>query len=171
MRIILVLVSALMIGCLACSGQEAFTLPNSSMEPTIRKGEKFTVEIGAFQPSRGDLIVFEHDGLTLVKRVIAVGGDAIEGRNNEIFLNGSILREPYVQHIRPADTPLLNFGPVRIPASKVFVAGDNRDYSLDSRTASFGLVATVDIKGKPVEIVQSDDPKRVHVLLDSRVPR
>jgi signal peptidase I len=167
MRILAALISALLLFCaLSCSGQKAFTIPNTSMEPTLRKSEKFTVEMGPFQPSRGDLILFEHGGLTLVKRVIAIGGDTIEGRNNEVLLNGSALKEPYVQHTGP-DSPLSTFGPQRVPVGKVFVAGDNRDYSLDSRTASFGLVAISDIKGKPVEIVDSDDPKRIHLLLSS----
>ncbi len=129
------------------------------------KGEKFTVEMKPFQPSRGDLVVFEHDGQLILKRVIAVAGDKIQGRDNQIFVNGSLVNEPYVEHIGPPHGPLATFGPVTVPTKKVFVAGDNRDYSLDSRTSEFGLVATADIKGRPVEIVQSSDSQRVHKSL------
>lgn len=137
------------------------------MEPTLRKGERFTVEMGLFRPSRGDLIVFEHGGVMLIKRVIAITGDTVEGRNNVILVNGVILKEPDVQHSGP-DSSVSTFGPLTVPAGQIFVAGDNRDYSWDSRTASFGPVAISDIKGRPVEIVNSDDPNRVHLLLSGR---
>lgn len=165
MRTLAVVLALLTAGVLSCSGQKGFTLPNTAMEPTILKGEKFTVEMKPFQPSQGDLVVFQHDGQLIVKRVIAVTGDRIEGRDNQILINGSPLNEPYVQHIGPPHGPLATFGPVTIPVGKVFVAGDNRDYSLDSRTPEFGLVATDDIKGRPVEIVQSSNDQRVHKSL------
>ncbi len=165
MRTLLLVVALLSAGAVSCRFQKVFTLPNTAMEPTIIKGEKFTVEMKPFQPSRGDLVIFEHDGILTVKRVIAVAGDTIEGRDNQIFINGSLLNEPYVEHVGPPHGPLATFGPVTVPASKVFVAGDNRDYSLDSRTPEFGLVATGDIKGRPVEIVQSSNAERVHKSL------
>jgi signal peptidase I len=164
-KTVAVFVIAFLLGAVSCSGQKAFTMPNSSMEPTVRKGEKFSVYDGAVRASRGDLIVFEHEGLTLIKRVIAVGGDTIEGRNNEVFLNGSAIKEPYIQHVGPPNSPLSKFGPVKVGAGQVFVAGDNRDYSLDSRTASFGVIPTTDIKGTPTEIVDSGDRTRVHTRL------
>lgn len=146
----------------SCSGQKTFTLPNTAMEPTIIKGEKFTVEMKPFQPSRGDLVVFEHGGLLNVKRVIAVAGDTIQGRDDQIVVNGSLLNERYIEHVGPPHGPLATFGPVTIPAGKMFVAGDNRDYSLDSRTPEFGLIAVGDIKGRPVEVVHSSNTERVH---------
>lgn len=165
MKTLLLTLALFTAGAVSCSGQKAFSLPNTAMEPTIIKGEKFTVEMKPFQPSRGNLVVFEHDGILIVKRVIAVAGDTIQGRDDQIFVNGSLLNEPYIEHLGPPHGPLATFGPVTVPTSKVFVAGDNRDYSLDSRTPEFGLVATGDIKGRPVEIVQSSNAERVHKSL------
>lgn len=161
MRTALIVFFLLLAGTLSCNGQKVFTLPSTAMEPTILKDEKVAVEMKPFRPSRGDLVVFEHDGILIVKRVIAVPDDTIEGRNNEIFLNGSLIREPYIQHLGPSNTPLGTFGPVTIPASKVFVAGDNRDYSFDSRSPEHGLVPIGDIKGRPLKILESSNRQRV----------
>ena len=83
---------------------------------------------------------------SLIKRVIAVEGDSIEITNGEVFLNGEKLEENY---INGSDT----FGDIiieKIPEGKVFVMGDNRGNSLDSRDSQIGLVDTKDIKGKAI---------------------
>ena len=161
---LILLVSA--VSEVSCNGQtKAFTVPNSAMEPTIMQGEKVAVEMRPFQPSHGDVVIFEHGGQLLVKRVIGLGGDTVEGRNLQVFANGKLLDEPYVEHIgkRPLGIKSLEtFGPVMVPAGRLFVAGDNRDYSFDSRDPRFGVIAAADVKGKPVEIVQSTNPDRVH---------
>jgi len=138
------------------------------MEPTILQEEKFSVEMKPFQPLHGDLIIFEHEGLLLVKRAIGVSGDVLEGRNLQVFINGKLLDEPYVQHIGKHPSflkSLENFGPISIPADKLFVAGDNRDYSFDSRDPRFGLISVSDIKGRPIEILYSPKPERIHTIL------
>jgi signal peptidase I len=135
------------------------------MEPTIFRGEKFRVEVGSFQPHVGDLVLFEHDGMLIVKRVLAVAGDVVEGRNARVFVNGKRIDEPYVQHIGKPEGPLQAFGPVRIPAGQLFVAGDNRDFSFDSRDPRFGLIHVSDVEGKPVEVMESPNPDRMHKKL------
>ena len=83
---------------------------------------------------------------SLIKRVIAVEGDSIEITNGEVFLNGEKLEENY---INGSDT----FGDIiieKIPKGKVFVMGDNRGNSLDSRDSQIGLVDTKDIKRKAI---------------------
>jgi signal peptidase I len=83
---------------------------------------------------------------SLIKRVIAVEGDSIEITNGEVFLNGEKLEENY---INGSDT----FGDIiieKIPEGKVFVMGDNRGNSLDSRDSQIGLVDTKDIKRKAI---------------------
>ena len=120
-----------------------FTIPNSSMEPTIRLGEKIAVDTQPFQPARGDLVIFLHDGASLVKRVIGVAGDVVEGRDLKVFVNGDLLKEGYVQHTgkRPLGLKTLEtFGPTTVPNGKLFVAGDNRDYSFDSRDPRLALL-------------------------------
>jgi len=92
-----------------------------------------------------------------------VAGDTIEGRNLQIFLNGTLLTEPYVEHTgkRPLGIKTLEtFGAVKVEQGKLFVAGDNRDYSRDSRDPSFGLISVADVRGKVLQIVRSPDPTR-----------
>lgn len=147
-----------------CTQTRAFTQPNSSMEPTLLANESFTADMKAFKPHRGQLVIFAHDGLLIVKRVLAVGADVVEGRELQILVNGKTIDEPYVQHVRQRPTEpktLEAFGPVTVPVDSVFVAGDNRDYSLDSRDPRFGFVKLADIKGKPETIVVSDSSDRV----------
>lgn len=135
------------------------------MEPTILQGEKFTVEMQPFQPSRGDLVVFPHDGILVVKRVIGIGGDVVEGHDSRVIVNGIAQHERYIQNIGHANGPFAKFGPTKVPNGQLFVAGDNRDYSLDSRDLRFGLVSVSDVKGKPVQVVTSSNPQRVNMVL------
>lgn len=104
-------------------------------------------------PSRGDIILFKRPDYILTKRVIAVAGDTIEGRRGLIFLNGKQLDEFYVEHINlEPEISLNNFGQVTVPPGKLFVMGDNRDNSLDSRTPEFGLVDVSTVVGKALYI-------------------
>jgi len=140
---------------------------SSSMEPTIFAGDKLVVDEHYFhhQPvRRGELVLLRRtlrgsmtssgrdETLLLIKRVAGIAGDTVEGKDQQIFVNGEQEDEPYVQHkSSPGANPNLdNFGPVTIRADKYFVLGDNRDVSLDSRTASFGLVDATAIIGKPL---------------------
>ena len=155
----------LLMGTISCSrNTKVYTEPNSAMEPTILSGEKFTAEMKPFQPLRGDLVIFHHEGVLIVKRVIAVGGDVVEGRDLQVLLNGKLLNEPYIEHIG-LRLPLVTFGPVTVPPGSIFVAGDNRDYSFDSRDRRFGLVSIADVKGKPLRIVNSSNPRRILTLV------
>lgn len=137
------------------------------MEPTVLKDEKFSAEMdgkAVADVARGQVVLFEHDGILLMKRVIAIGGDTIEGKDLKVFLNGKLLVESYVQHTgkRPLGASTLeNFRPTTVPPGKLFVAGDNRDYSQDSRDPMFGLVSLEDVRGKPKEIVWSPVAARV----------
>ncbi|MCC6961013.1 MAG: signal peptidase I [Dehalococcoidia bacterium] len=95
-------------------------------------------------PERGDIIILHSRrevGRDLVKRVIGVPGDVFEIRNGTVYIDGRRLVEPYTNGEWSG-----NLSPVRIPAGKYFVMGDNRNNSLDSR--AFGLVDEDDIVGK-----------------------
>ena len=137
------------------------------MEPTVMKDEKLSAEMNSDAKAtvvRGQIILFEYDGQLLMKRVIAVGGDTIEGKDLQIFLDGKVVAEPYVEHIgkRPLGRKYLEeFDPVKVPPGQLFVAGDNRDYSHDSRDYVFGLIPLEDVRGKPIEIVWSPVSSRV----------
>ncbi|RME64308.1 MAG: signal peptidase I [Nitrospirae bacterium] len=158
---------------------QAFKIPSGSMKPTLLVGDHILVlkfiygtkipftdkRILVFtEPKRGDVIVFKYPkdpDRDFIKRVIAVGGDVVEERNKVVYVNGRPLKEPYVQHtdndIRPAGYDVRdNFGPVTVPEGKLFVMGDNRDQSYDSRY--WGFVDLKDVKGKAFIIYWSWDP-------------
>jgi signal peptidase I len=105
-----------------------------SMEPHIRSGEyvlinTFAYRIGA--PRRGDIVAFRHEGdarATFIKRVIGVSGDRIRIARGQVYVNGSKLDEPYVRH-----SDGRSFGEIVVPRSAVYVLGDNRAESEDSR--------------------------------------
>lgn len=143
--------TSLMIG----SGFRTLRFGSLSMEPTIFVGDKFVADNRCYHhrlPSRDDLVLVRvRDGVT-VKRVIAVGGDMIEGKDRRIILNGKVEDESFIQHkFDTGSTPEMDtFGPVEVPQGKYFVMGDNRDISLDSRTPEFGLVDHSAIVGRPL---------------------
>lgn len=147
-----------LVGAVSCN-------PNNTMEPTILKGEKILANMEPFNPSAGDLVMFDYEGQLLVKRVVGIGGDVVAGRDLQVSVNGKALNEPYVQHTgkRPLGLKTLEtFGPVTVPKGKLFVMGDNRDFSFDSRDPRFGLIPIESVKGRPKEIVQSSNPDRIH---------
>ena len=106
--------------------------------------------------------MFSHGGVLLLKRVIAIHSDRIEGKDFQIILNGKLIKEGYIQHgsSTPPDYFLRTFPQLTVPADHVFVMGDNRDVSDDSRDPDFGTVPLNDVLGKAVRIVKSGDPKR-----------
>ncbi|OPY72582.1 MAG: Signal peptidase I P [Syntrophorhabdus sp. PtaU1.Bin058] len=147
---------------------QAFTIPASSMEPTILVGDRILVDRReqARNPRRGDLIVFEYPGDVskyFMKRVVAIGGDTVEIRDKQLIVNGNPMKEPYViygdRDVLPAgQSPRDNLGSFIIPADNCFVLGDNRDRSLDSRF--FGVVHKSRIKGTVKSIYWSWDGKK-----------
>lgn len=147
---------------------QAFYIPSASMEPQLREGDRVIVSrlsYGLHHPHRGDIAVFpspavpaEDDGIVtrlfhdvlesvalrdpgdreLIKRIIGLPGETIEGRDGHVFINGRRLLEPYLS----AEVVTSDFGPVEIPAGRVFMMGDNRTNSHDSR---YGDIGTIDI--------------------------
>ncbi|HJR44143.1 MAG TPA: signal peptidase I [Actinomycetota bacterium] len=147
---------------------QAFYIPSASMEPTLVEGDRVLVEKLSYRlngPERGDVVVFEKDlviptaapqdeswwdgildsfrGLfgfptgteqDFIKRVMAVGGDTIEGRDGRVYVNDELVEEPYLMEGQQTST----FGPAEIPEGKIFVMGDNRNNSDDSR--NFGPI-------------------------------
>jgi signal peptidase I len=139
------------------SGFRSFNVPSTSMEKTIRQGDLLIADIHSRLPQHREVIIFRRDRNFFVKRAIAIAGDSIQGKDGLIFVNGQVQDEPYVEHTdKQAMDWLNNFGPATIPKGKCFVMGDNRDVSLDSRAAEFGLVDDSSIVGRPLYIFGSD---------------
>lgn len=157
---------------------QAFKIPSGSMIPTLLIGDHILVNKFLFgteipftdkkililrKPEKGDIIVFkypENPKKDFIKRVVASEGDVIEERNKVVYVNGQVVLEPYIQHfdqsIRFGADPRDNFGPLIVPKDKVFVMGDNRDQSYDSRY--WGFVDINQIRGKALIIYWSWDP-------------
>jgi signal peptidase I len=131
---------------------QPFVIPSGSMEPTIQIGDRVLVNRFVYrftQPSRGDIVVFEPwtaGQPDLIKRIVAVGGDTIAMAGDGRFtVNGRRIDEPYLTESNRRTQPgrLL---PYKVPRGTVFVMGDNRNNSGDSRFN--GPVAVSAIVGK-----------------------
>ncbi|WP_084024037.1 signal peptidase I [Vulcanibacillus modesticaldus] len=120
-----------------------------SMEPTLHNGERLILNKIVYKihpPERGDIIVFhatETDDY--IKRVIGIPGDKIEFKNNQLFVNGQPVEEPYLGDVYTGD-----ISPFTVPDETLYVLGDNRNNSSDSRI--FGPVAIDKVVGR-VKIV------------------
>jgi signal peptidase I len=158
---------------------QAFKIPSGSMIPTLLVGDHILVNKFIYgtkipfsdrrflifkKPEKGNIIVFkfpEDPKKDFIKRAIATAGDILESKDKVIYVNGEEVKEPYAYHsdsiIRPrGGDPRDNFGPLIVPKNKIFVMGDNRDQSFDSRY--WGFVDLKAIKGKALIIYWSWDP-------------
>ncbi len=135
---------------------EPMHVPSESMAPTLQVGDRVLTNKLAYylsDPERGDLVVFEDTGKNkdedTVKRVIGLPGDEISIEDGTLRVNGRSPYEPYLDTEEGAtpETPALEtFGPVFVPKDHVFVMGDNRANSYDSRF--FGPVPNENLVGK-----------------------
>lgn len=118
----------------------------SSMAPTLVNDEIiFLRQTKKVEP--GDMIGFYYGGRILLKRVIGSGGDQIEiDSEGNVYVNGGMIQEPYLAEKSPGKCDL-EF-PYEVPEGMVFVLGDNRDISIDSRIRSIGCVEENQIVGK-----------------------
>ncbi len=120
------------------------------------------------EPKRGDVVVFkfpEEPTKDFVKRVIGLPGDTVEIRSKQVYINGQKLQENYKIHkdghiyspmdfsTRPEAMIRDNLGLIKVPADHLFVMGDNRDNSMDSRY--WGFLPRANLKGKPLIIYWS----------------
>lgn len=143
---------------------KAYKIPSGAMLPTIDIGDRILVNRFTYKinhPKRGDIVVFEYPvnpEIDYIKRLVAIAGDTVEIENKKLFINSIEQVEDYVIH---GDSKTLsseysardNFGPITVPENSVFVMGDNRDNSHDSRF--WGFVNTERIKGKVISLYWS----------------
>jgi len=121
---------------------QAFVIPSGSMLPTLRIGDYLLVNklVYLFRPiRRGDIIVFkfpQDETRDFIKRVVGLPGETLEIRDRQVFIDGKPLHEPYAVYSEPpllrSPTPY-HLAPMVIPPGHLFMMGDNRDNSLDSR--------------------------------------
>jgi signal peptidase I len=151
---------------------QAFKIPSSSMEPTLLVGDHLLVnkfiygiripytDIKFFQyrkPQRGDIIVFifpKDRKKDFIKRVIATEGEKVVIIHNKIYIDDKLIDDPWGHFTMPRST-IEDYGPVKVPGDSLFVMGDNRDNSQDSRF--WGFVRVNEVKGKALVIYFSWD--------------
>ena len=163
---------------------QAFKIPSGSMKQTLQIGDHILVNkfiyglkihywrktiVPVKDPQRGDVIVFkfpEDPEKDFIKRVIGVAGDVLECRNKKLFVNHKPVNHDfgvytdshiYPKHVRKRD----NFGPITVPENSLFVMGDNRDESYDSRF--WGFVDLKAVNGKAFIIYWSWDKEKFGV--------
>jgi signal peptidase I len=159
---------------------QAFRIPSSSMESTLLVGDFLFVNKFLYgaqipftsvrlpkirSPRAGDILVFKapHDGRDFIKRCVAVPGDTLEIKGKRLYINGTPRVENFAQftdsNVHPPGTDGRDFfGPKVIPPGHLFMMGDNRDNSQDSRV--WGLLPVGLIKGKAEIIYFSIDTQR-----------
>ena len=123
-----------------------FLVTGSSMEPTLHPKE-IVVCLKSSRFESGDLVAFYYNNKVLLKRVIGTAGDTIEiDDSGNVFVNGSQLDEPYItkKSLGQCD---IDF-PYQVPDNRIFVMGDNRETSVDSRTTAVGCIADEYVIGK-----------------------
>ena len=133
----------------------------TSMVPTLRDGNKMLVSGLFYEPKRGDVVVFKKDQYdpqkALVKRVIAVEGDTIniDFDKGIVYVNGEPVEEDYIAELTKNKLDFI--GPKTVPESCVFVMGDNRNGSRDSRDSRIGMVDKRLIIGRAYTVVYPFD--------------
>lgn len=156
---------------LRASVVEAFKIPSSSMEPTLRIGDHILVNKLSYgfrlpliketlslfrEPKRGDVVVFtlpddsatpeiDESDTNIIKRVIGLPGDTVEVRGMSVYINGQLYSDETAKWL---ESGRKNFGPVSVPPGRVLLLGDNRDYSKDSRYWKDPFLDIHRIKGK-----------------------
>jgi signal peptidase I len=159
--------------CMRVFVGEASVVPTASMEGTILVGDHLFLNKMLYGPEiplvhwrlpmlktihRGDIVVFRYPkdpSETFLKRVAAVGGDVIEIRDGVLFVNSRAVSEPYAVHQGPLQTAHEMMKPITVPRDHLFVMGDNRDNSSDSR--DWGFVPLENVIGEPLMVYWSYD--------------
>jgi signal peptidase I len=127
---------------------EPVRVRSDSMAPALSPGAMLLIDKVTFHnrdPHRGEIVVAEdpRSGDSIIKRVVAVGGDSVGMEDGQLIVNGAPVAESYIDN---ENMDGYYFGPDAVPAGQVFLLGDNRDTSEDSRT--FGPVDVGDVEGK-----------------------
>jgi signal peptidase I len=127
------------------------------MEDTISTDELLTVDRGAYDsgdPERLDIVLYANprpeDGLYdgFVGRIVGLGGETIEASEGKMYINGSLLDEPYLKN---PQIPMASFGPIKLEPDEMWLMGDNRQVPMHSRV--FGPIPVSELRGRVTAIV------------------
>jgi len=158
---------------------QAFKIPSSSMEPTLLVGDHLLVNKFIYgiripytdikflqynKPKRGDIVVFifpKDRRKDFIKRVIGTEGEKVEIIHNKIYINGKVIDDPWGHFTMPRSS-IEDYGPVKVPEGSLFVMGDNRENSQDSRF--WGFVNLNEVKGKAFIVYFSWDSNAQNLL-------
>jgi signal peptidase I len=146
----------------------AYRIPSSTMEPTLLVGDHLVADMRIYKrekPKRGDIIIFEFPkdpSKDFIKRVIATAGEKVEIIGNKIHINDQLMGDPW-GHFSLPKSSIEDYGPVKVPQDCLFVLGDNRDNSQDSRF--WGFVDTRKVKGKALYIYWAKNKSRIGMEL------
>lgn len=167
------MVIALVVICVRTFIGEASVVPTASMEGTVLVGDHLFMGKMLYGPEipfthwrlpalravhRGDIVVFKYPrnpAETFLKRAAAIGGDRVEIRDGVLYVNEQPVREPYAVHNGPMRTAHEMMPALVVPQGKMFVMGDNRDNSSDSR--DWGFVPLDNVIGEPLFVYWSYD--------------
>lgn len=173
---------------------QAFKIPTGSMEPTLLVGDHLLVSKFSYSihvpnevpftsiqlfpdyhffssvPERGNIVVFKfplEPDKDFIKRVVGLPGETIQVIRQRVYINDKLLKEPYAYHSQPSSPDSGtrdNMAPLRIPEGHIFVMGDNRENSSDSRV--WGVLDLKNLRGKAQWIYWSWDSKDTGVRTD-----
>jgi signal peptidase I len=146
-------------------GTRSFSIPSAAMEPTLQIGDRFIAATSdKFRvPVRGMLVIYRpvlFPATDYIKRVIGLPGDVVEIKDNRAIVNGAVLDEPYAR-LLPLSPQIAEQPPVRVPEDMIYVLGDNRGNSFDSRLPDHGLVPIKNIVGRASAIFYARDWSRI----------
>ena len=141
----------LLLALTGCTVPHPYSVSSGSMSPFIKSGDRIFIDQSQAARSDihdGDVIAFRREpDFVIIKRIAAMSGETILGRDRKVFRNGKLVPQPY---LAPADQEAImpDFPARTIPPGELFVLGDNRDYSLDSRAPGYAPVKLTDVIGK-----------------------
>ncbi len=139
-----------------CFIMKIFMVDGNSMYPTLPTNKIVLVSLISNSYSNGDIVLIDIDGIYMVKRIIAGGGQEIKIDRNEksVYVDKVLIDEEYVYYSDADFSPVTdeNIEKYSVPHQCIFVMGDNRDISLDSRDSSIGYISLDSIVGKIVTI-------------------
>ena len=151
----------------------AYKIPSNGMKPALLVGDRLIANMRIYKsekPKRGDIVIFEFPkdpSKEFIKRVIGIENEKVEVVNNKIYINDKLLDDPWGYFEEDGSTkglPVLEkFGPVVVPKDSLFVLGDNRNNSQDSRF--FGFVDIKKVKGIALYLYWAKNKSRIAMEL------